>query len=246
MIRAIILDDEAHIRDDLQEMILEHYNGEVAMVATADTVEKGLLAIQKFKPNLLLLDINFPDGTGFDILSKSTFSDFYVIFITAFDHHAIRAIKAGALDYLVKPFEKEEFLKAMDKAIQIRKKQAMHSEQLKIANEYYLGTSKKRIIVNTTEEIRSIKEDDILYCESDGNYTAIHLIDTEKIIVSKYIKIVEEWLPEESFIRCHRSYIVNTKHIVKYNKRGFFVLPENTKIPVSRERKEYVLKKVFS
>lgn len=245
MIKAIIVDDEASIREDIREKIQDHFSKEIVIVAEAESVASGITAIQKFEPDLLFLDINLADGTGFDLIKQSIFKNFEVIFITGFDHHAIKAIKVGALDYLLKPVEDQEFQEAVQKALENNKKEKHLAKLIEISSEYFTGVEKKRVILKTTDTVYAVYEDDILYCRSDGNYTTFHTLQLEKIIISKPIKKVEEILSEHVFIRCHQSYLVNKKHVVKYNKQGMLIMHLNFKIPVSSRRKEYTLKKIF-
>lgn len=244
MIKTIILDDEFHVRDEIRSLLEEKYRNNISIIAEVKTVEEGILAIEQLEPDLIFLDINFPDGTGFDILSNCLYKNVEVIFITAYDNHAIRAIKAGALDYITKPFENKEFYTAVDRAIKILDKQRSLGLNFDVSNDYYKNN--KRIILNTAKDIFALNESDILYCESDGNYTTFFTTNLKPIVVSKYLKMFEEILSEKVFIRCHRSFIVNKEHVQKYNKRGYFILKNGLKVPVSKERKEYSLNRVFS
>jgi len=244
MIKTVILDDEFHVRDEIRSLLEEKYMHNISIVAEAKTVEEGILAIEQLEPDLVFLDINFPDGTGFDILSNCLYKEVEVIFITAYNNHAIRAIKAGALDYITKPFENREFYIAVNKAIQKLKKQRSQGVNFDVSNDYY--NHNKRIVLNTAKAIFTVNESDILYCESDGNYTTFYTTNLEPITVSKYLKMFEEILSENIFIRCHRSFIVNKEHVQKYNKRGNLILKNGLNVPVSKERKEYSLNRIFS
>lgn len=245
MVKAIIIDDEAHIRKDVRAKLEEYFSKEIAVVEEADSVESALIAIEKYEPQLLLLDINMGDGTGFDVIERSTYKNFDVIFITGFDNHAIKAIKVGALDYILKPVDDNELKEAVNKAIQ-HKDSDIHLEKLiEVSSEYFKGVAKKRVILKTADTVYAIYEDDIIYCRSDGNYTTFYTQQMEKIVVSKPIKKIEEILSEDIFIRCHQSYIVNKKHVLKYNKQGVLVVHMDFKVPVSSRRKDYALKKIF-
>lgn len=243
MIKAVILDDEFHIRDEIRLLLEEKYTNNISIVAEAETIADSILIIDQLKPKLVFLDINFSDGTGFDILSKCLYKSFEVIFITAYDNHAIRAIKAGALDYITKPFQNKEFFIAVDKAIKKIGNERHLDINFDVSNDYY--NNNKRLVLNTAQDIFAVNESDILYCESDGNYTTFITTNLKPITVSKYLKMFEEILTEQTFIRCHRSYIVNKEHIQKYSKRGYFVLKNGSQVPVSKERKEYSLKRIF-
>lgn len=245
MIRAIIIDDEAHVRLDIREKLAENFGKDIAIVAEAATVASGLEEISKFEPELILLDIHLPDGTGFDVMTQTAHKSAKVIFITGFDEHAIKAVKVGALDYLLKPVDGDEFKEAIQKALDNIEKDHDIENLIKISNEYFQGVKQKRIILKTADNVYAIYEDDILYCKSDGNYTTFYTQQLEKIVVSKPMKKIQEILSEDVFIRCHQSYIVNKKHVLKYNKQGVLVIHLDIKVPVSSRRKDYALKKIF-
>ncbi len=247
MIKAIIIDDEAHVRKDIRAKVENYFSKEIVLVAEAESVASGLAAIKKFEPHLLFLGIHLSDGTGFDLIEKSLFKNFDLIFITGFDNNAIKAIKVGALDYILKPVDDDELKEAVVKAIENKNKKENHLEKLiEISSEYFRGVKNKRVILKTLDTVYAIYEDDIVYCKSDGNYTTFYTQQMEVIMVSKPIKKIEEILTEEVFIRCHQSYIVNKKHVLKYNREGVLIVHLNAKIPVSGRRKEYVLKKIFN
>lgn len=245
MIKAMLIDDDASVREEVRELILQYFNKEIVIVAEAENVQNSILDIQKFEPDLLFLDIHLTDGTGFDVIQKSTYKDFDVIFITGFDHHAIKAIKVGALDYILKPVDDEEFQDAIKKALNNDKQEKDLEKLIEISSEYFSGAKKKRVILKTTDTVYAVYEDDIIYCRSEGNYTTFYTLQLEKIVISKPIKKVEEILSENNFIRCHQSYIVNKKHVLKYNKQGVLIVYLDFKIPVSSRRKDYTLKKIF-
>lgn len=246
MIKAILIDDEAYIRKDIRYKIETYFSKEINIVAEADSVKTGLIAISKFEPDLLLLDIQLLDGTGFDLLTKSEYKNFEVIFITGYDNQAIKAIKVGALDYILKPVDDLEFKDAIHKALKNSKEDNQLEKLIEVSNDYFKGVEKKRVILKTSNTVYAIYEDDIVYCKSDGNYTTFYTQQLEKIVVSKPLKKIEEILSENIFIRCHQSYIVNKKHVLKYNKQGTLIVHLDIKIPVSSRRKNYALKKIFN
>ena len=151
----------------------------------------------------------------------------------------------GALDYIIKPVDDDEFREAAQKAIQNYEKENHLEKLIEISSEYFKGAKKKRVILKTTDTVYAIYEDDIIYCRSDGNYTTFYTQQLEKIVVSKPLKQIEEILSENVFIRCHQSYIVNKKHVLKYNKQGVLIVHLDFKVPVSSRRKDYALKKIF-
>ncbi|MBX2827031.1 MAG: LytTR family DNA-binding domain-containing protein [Flavobacteriaceae bacterium] len=246
MIKAILIDDESFVRDEIREKIQRNFDKEILVVSEAGGVEEGITAIQNNDPDLLFLDINMGDGTGFDLLKKCVTKNFDIIFVTGFDQHAIKAIKVGALDYILKPIDDDEFKIAVQKAIDNYQNENNLEKLIEISSDYFRGVEKKRVILKTADTVYAIYEDDIIYCRSDGNYTTFYTQQMEKIVVSKPLKQVEEILSEEVFIRCHQSYIVNKKHVLKYSKQGVLVVHLDFKVPVSSRRKDYALKRIFN
>ena len=245
MIKTLIIDDEAHVRQDVFEKVEAFFKDKISVVAQADGVATAVALIETHQPDLLLLDINMRDGTGFDVITKSTYKNYDVIFITGFDNHAIKAIKVGALDYILKPIDDTEFKEAIQKAIENKTPEKELEKLIEVSQEYFNGVKNKRVILKTTETVYAIYEDDIIYCRSDGNYTTFYTQQMEKIVISKPLKQVEEILSEDVFVRCHQSYIVNKKHVLKYNKNGVLIVHMDFKVPVSSRRKDYTLKKIF-
>lgn len=245
MIKSIIIDDEAHIRQDIRQKILEEFADSIAIVAEADSLASGVEMINKIKPDLVFLDIDLGDGNAFELLQQLEDKSFDIIFITGFDAHAIKAIKVGALDYILKPVDNDEFNMAVLKAIKNNEKENHLEKLIEVSTEYFRGVTKKRIILKTSDTVYAIYEDDILYCRSEGNYTTFYTQQMEKIVVSKSIKKIEELLTEDIFVRCHQSYIVNKKHVLKYNKKGVLIVHLDFKVPVSGRRKDFALKKIF-
>ncbi len=245
MIKAIIVDDEAHVREDIREKVVAHFAKDIAIVAEAESTATAVVNIEKFEPDLVFLDINLGDGTGFDVLERCNFKKFDIIFITGYDNHAIKAIKVGALDYILKPVDDDEFTEAVNKALDTKEKEEHIEKLIEVSSEYFRGAQKRRVILKTADTVYAIYEDDIIYCRSEGNYTTFFTQQLEKIVVSKPIKKIEEILTEDVFIRCHQSYIVNKKHVLKYSKQGVLIVHLDFKVPVSSRRKDYALKKIF-
>lgn len=245
MIKAILVDDEKYIRDDVKNKLKQLFNNQITVVGEAESVKSAISLIIEQKPDLLFLDIQLQDGTSFDILNQLDNKNFDIVFITGYDNHAIKAIKVGALDYILKPIDEEEFKDAVDKAIDNTRRELDIEKFVEISNEYFQGVKKKRIVLKTLENVYVVYEDDILYCKSDGNYTTFYTQKSEKILVSKPIKKALELLSDDIFIRCHQSYLVNKKHVLRYNKQGVLIMNSEVKVPVSSRRKDYVIEKIF-
>ncbi|WP_298892425.1 LytTR family DNA-binding domain-containing protein [uncultured Psychroserpens sp.] len=244
MIKAIIVDDESFVRDDIRKKLISKFNANIAIVGEAKSVKEGITLVNNMQPQLIFLDINLEDGLGFDILKSVTFKEFDVIFITGFDDQAIKAIKVGALDYILKPIDDNEFKEAVDKALANNEKKDL-SQHFEVSNDYLLGKEKKRIILKTADSVYAVYEDDIYYCKSDGNYTTFYTANDERIVISKSIKKVEQLLSNDVFVRCHQSYLVNKTHVKKYAKQGYLLLNSQLKVPVSSRMKDTTLSKIF-
>ena len=245
MVKAVLVDDEAYIRENIRAKLLRYFNEDIEIVGEAESVDVAVKLIKEEKPNLLFLDIHLQDGTSFDILNSISKKNFDIIFITGYDNHAIKAIKVGALDYILKPIDDEEFKTAVSKAIENSKEENDLEKLVEISTEYFQGVQKKRIVLKTLENVYVVYEDDILYCKSEGNYTTFYTQKSERILVSKSIKKVLELLSEDVFVRSHQSYLVNKNHVVRYNKQGFLIINSQVKVPVSSRRKDYVIEKIF-
>ncbi len=246
MIRAIIIDDEDHVRIDIRKKIQNNFSETLDIVGEASNIASAKHIIEKEKPNLLFLDVNLGQETAFDLLHQLTYKNFEIIFITGYDKHAIKAIKVGALDYILKPIDDDELNEAIHKAVSETTNETSLEKSIEVSNEYFKNLQiNKRVILKTSDNVFAVYEDDILYCKSEGNYTTFYTSIAEKIVITKSAKKVAEILSTEKFVRCHQSYMVNKKHVIKYSKKGFLMLNNDIKIPVSTRRKEYTLDKIF-
>lgn len=229
--KALVIDDENKTRTLLKKMI-EDLNYEIE-ISEASDLKSGLKGIQETKPNIVLLDIQMPDGTGFDLLDLTRDRSFSLIFITAHEYFAIRALKAEATDYLLKPIDFEELKNAIEKAI--KKQSGDKSGDLELS-----GDNSDKLILKTTESVYLVRLKEIVRCESSRNYTQFYLSDGRKIMTSKTLKdyvILEE---NPSFFRCHRSHIINLAFLDRYDRAngGFVLMKNGSEVPVSRANKE--------
>lgn len=244
MIKAIIIDDELDVRNDIREKIVTYFKNNINIIAEAGSVSKGVEVIEKHKPDLLFLDIELTGGTSFDLLQRINHTNFQIIFITGFNNHAIKAIKVGALDYILKPVDDDEFKKAVNKVFKQLTKNNSVENFINVSTDYFKGIKNKRIVLKTLNTHHIIFEDDIIYCNSEGNYTTFYMVNREKILISKSMKKVEEIVTLNIFLKCHQSYLVNVNYIEKYISDGFLILKNNIKIPISSRRKEIVLNRI--
>jgi len=242
VLRAVLIDDEVLMRRSIEKMLHEHCP-EIKLVDQADSVRSGVAAVKKHHPDLVLLDIKMDDGTGFDLLKQLEPVDFKIIFITAYDEYAIRAIKFSALDYLLKPVDPEELHRAVTKAEKLVVKELNAQLSVLSENMQQGNASMKKIILKTYDAVHLVRVKDIVYCESDENYTTFHLADSSRIITSRTLKEYEEILGDTGFFRAHKSYLVNLSCITRFEKAegGSLVLNNVIRVPVSSRKREFLL-----
>ncbi len=235
---TVIIDDEKKGRQTLRNFI-QKYAPYIKIVGEAENVEQGINVIDKAHPDLVFLDIQMPDGTGFDLLGQVTHSDFKIIFCTAFDHYAVKAFRFSAIDYLLKPVDPDIFMAAIKKACSDPVELSKPKIETLNANKQNFN----RLALHSAEGISIVNVKNIVRCESSINYTHFLMSDDTKILVSKTLKEYEELLSEHGFLRVHRSHLVNLNHIKKYIKGegGWVIMADNSKIEVSRRKKEQLL-----
>ena len=239
---AIIVDDELSVRNSITKLLNENFPG-INICSTAGTVADAVDAITRHNPDILFLDVELPDGTGFDILSRLPDRDFRVIFITGHQEYALKAIKVSALDYILKPFDPDELCRAIEKASE----EINHrDEKLKLetlADNLQDKKTLKRIILPTAEHLHVVPINEIIRAEADSNYTMFRLSGNRHVMVSKTIKEFDEMLSGSGMIRVHQSHLVNLAYIDRFVKRdgGYLILRDSTEVPVSQNLKKSVL-----
>jgi two-component system LytT family response regulator len=242
-IKALIVDDEDLARKNLEYMLNEHCP-QVEVIGTAANAREGKKFIESNHIDLLLLDIEMPNGSGFDLLeSLEDEVNFKVVFVTAYHDYALRAFRFSAVDYILKPINAEELQAAIDKVRPGEDREPREKIETLIDNMQRRGENLNKIALASMEGLQFVNLDDVIYCESLDNYTQFYLVDGKRIMVSKTIKHFEEVLDETRFYRVHRSNIINLKYIDKYVKGegGYVVMKQGQRIPVSRRRKESFL-----
>ncbi len=244
MLRTIIIDDKVNARDSLTKALNNLCPG-VEIAGYGNNVKSGMEAILLHKPDLVLLDIDMPDGTGFDLLRQLKTIDFKIIFITGFQDYAIEAFKFSALDYLLKPVNEQDLVVAIQRAEEsIERKNISGNLNVFFENLNTKSKESKKIVLNTSGEIHIINISDIIRCESEINYTWFFLNDGRKIFVSKTLMEYEELFQDYSFIRIHRTHLINADYIESYRKSegGFVIMRDKITIPVSSRKKNDLLK----
>ncbi len=244
MLKAIIVDDIKEFRDSISRIITKsNYN--IQIVAEAVCVKDAELEIKKHQPDIVFLDIEMPDGTGFDLLQKFQSFSFKIIFITAFQEFSIRAFKYSAIDYLLKPIDKEELKNAILRAQETIDKESLTTKiSALLINTSAPNHAPKRLILKTVDHIFSVDINDIVRCEAEKSYTQFFLIDGKRILVSKTMKEYCELLVEPQFFRSHHSHLINTKYVDYYVKTdgGKIVMKDKSIVPVSSRKKIDVFK----
>lgn len=247
MLNALIVDDEEACCDVL-EMLLERYCPEVNVVASCHSASEAIKALSTYKINLLFLDIEMPHANGFELLQKLPLIDFDLIFTTSYDQYAIKAIRFSALDYLLKPIDREELQAAVKKAVERGQPAAQQQLDILWQQMQRPRTVKQHIALPTMEGLQMVALDSIISCSSKSNYTILHLKDGSRLVVSKSLKETEALLAEHFFLRVHHSHVVNLHEVKKYirGEGGMLLMSNGDSIDVSRSRKESVVKALQS
>lgn len=236
-ITAIIVDDEANNRENLR-LALASYCKEVQIVGEADSAISALDVIKAQQPDLVFLDIAMPLGDGFQLLESLDKIDFDIIFVTAYNQYAIRAIKFCAIDYLLKPIDALELKQAVNRVLanQTKKQQ---QQKLEVLLSSRLDTPQK-IALPQSDHVEFVDLKQIIRCQGEKNYTWFYLQDGRKLLVSQTLKEYVALLEDTHFFRVHQSHLVNLQHVKKYSRRdgGYVVMTDKQQIPVARNRKD--------
>lgn len=239
--KAVIIDDLEQARLTLKKD-LQNYAPDVEVIGEAAGVVEGARLLKSVQPDLVFLDIQMQDGSGFDLLDILPSVPFRIIFITAYDAHAIKAFRYAAIDYLMKPVDPDELIQALQKArqngVNEQSKYNLLNESLKAGNKL-----QTRLALNTLDKIHIVNIEEIQRCESNANYTEFYFTNGKKLMVTKTLKEYEDLLSVQGFFRVHQSHLVNTKLIKEFVKTdgGHLIMNDGTSIPVStRKRAEVV------
>jgi len=243
MIKALIVDDESHARQAIRS-ILEAKIPDVQIIAEAHSVATATEILRKQECQLIFLDIDLPDGNGFDILRQIDHKNYRVIFITAYQEYAIQAIRFSALDYILKPINPGDLISAVDKCLAEEAGDEFEEKfQAFLANFNNSLPEPKKIVLKTAERIHVINTENIIRCEADNVYTSFYLNTNSQILVSKSIKTYEELLTPLGFLRVHQSHLVNLNFISYFDKTdgGMLVMTDQSTVPVSLKKKPILL-----
>lgn len=246
LIKSIIVDDEKHGRENLAG-ILSEYCPDVKIVGEADSVKSAFALIDEQNPDLVFLDIEMPKANGFNLLERFETPGFEVIFVTAFDNYAIKAIRFSAVDYILKPINHKELKSAVDKV----KLRFQHKEKNKRMHELFRNLQQPenpRIGLPVADRIEFVEVRNIIHCKGEGNYSHIYFENNKHLLVAKTLVEFEELLQEYSFVRTHKTHLVNLRHVKAYlkNDGGSLKLLNGDCVSISRRRKDKVLKMLKS
>lgn len=238
MKKVLIIDDEKRTRDLIAKMI-ETFGFDLTVISEGETMDTAIKAIQNHQPDILFIDIQMPDGTGFEVLKQLENISFEVIFITAHEEFAIQAIKFSALDYLLKPVDPLELKEAVEKAIKAVNTKKIDN-QIDALQNNILPNQKKRLVLKTHESVFIVELHDIIRCEADKNYTSFILNGGKKIVVSKTLKDYETLLVGHNFMRVQQSHLINIDFIERYDKAngGFVIMKDGSEVPLSSAKRE--------
>lgn len=240
MIKALIVDDkQASI--ELMKWLIQNNCAEIGEVRTATNVNDAIKIITSFEPDIVFLDIQMPHQSGFDLLSTIGKWEFEVVFTTAYNEFAIQAIRFSALDYLLKPVDANELVKAVER-FKVKRIYAPAGEELYRNFIQNISAKEKKLALPGVTDIQYVRLDDIIRMQAERNYTRFFFTDGKNFCSAKTLKDYEEMLPENIFVRVHRTHLVNRNFIKQYDRDGLLILQDGSSVEVSRRKKEQVLK----
>ena len=244
MFKAIIIDDVLQARNTLRKD-LTHYCPQVEIIGEADGVVEGAKLLKKIKPDVVFLDIQMQDGSGFDLLEIVRDGKLKVIFTTASDAYAIKAFRFAAVDYLLKPIDPDDLRQAVEK---LNDKISSDGQDLELLSDTIKSKNKRqeRLALHTFDKIHVTAIADIVRCESSVNYTEFYFTNGKKMLVTKTLKEFEELLAEHAFFRVHQSHLINTKFIREFIKSdgGYILMSDNSSVPVSSRKRAEVMRMI--
>lgn len=242
MKKALVIDDENRTRELIVKMI-NSFGLNIEAKQGGDNVQSGITSIEEEQPELVFLDIQMPDGTGFDVLKGVKYRNFEVIFITAHEEFAIKAIKFSALDYILKPIDQSELMAAAEKAIKTINEKKEES-QFEALQHNINPNLKRRLVLKTQESVHVVELENIIRCEADRNYTSFFLNSGKKILVSKTLKEYETLLTGYNFLRVQQSHLINLDYVDRYDKGdgGSVVMKDGSEVPLSPAKREIFFK----
>lgn len=251
MLNAVIIDDERHCASTMQ-LLLGRHPLRVQVQAMFQDPTKGLAHLRKYPCDVLFLDIEMPGMNGFQLLERWGHTGTHIVFTTAYDRFAVKAFKVHAIDYLLKPVQEDELLTALERIESLRgagtSSDPLLEERLRtlISELRAPAPEKQRIAFSTVHGLDMVDTAEIICCQSESNYTRVHLTGDRRILVSKTLREVADQLPDDRFLRVHHSFVANLDHVQKYLRGdgGTLVMNNGTEVKVSRNKKEELLQRL--
>ena len=240
MIKTVIIDDEPEGRNAVANILTRYCDG-IEIIGEADTVASGIKLIQSVQPQLVFLDIQMPDGSGFKVLENCTDFTFHVVFVTAYHQYAIKAFQFSAIDYLLKPVNPEQLIHAVEKVKNFTPSLSQAPDR--IATLLNNKNKLNKLALPTLNGYRFIKIDNIIRCEASSNYTIFYLNSGKSIMVTRTLKEYEQILDEKKFMRVHQSHLINLEYVSSYLKGegGTAIMNDGAEVEISRRKKEQFL-----
>lgn len=238
--KILVIDDELSARENIKSIIELSFKEKFDLLEAA-TIEAGKNAIDEQHPDIVLLDINLPDGIGFDLLKQLKFNNFKLIFITAYEEYALKAFDYAAIDYILKPIDPVKLATAIERANEMVDTENLNLKLKALFSNFNTQSDlHKKLVVRTSDTLFIVDTKEIIRCESDESYTHFYLTDNRHILVSKNLIEYENILEEFGFFRIHRSHLINLAYIDNYTKKdgGFVVMKDKAEIPISRRKKD--------
>lgn len=241
-IKTLIVDDETDALNFIESIIVE-YCPKLEVIGKAQSAKEGTKMIVEKAPDLVFLDVEMPQGSGFDLLANFPEKKFEVIFITAFNHYAIKAIKFSAVDYILKPININEFIQAVDKVLDKKQNNETKGASFSALLENVRSALPAKLAIPTSEGMEYLNTHDIIRVEADRSYSWFFMKDNRKILVSRNLKEYQELLSDRNFFRTHNSHLVNLEHVKKYirHEGGAVELEDGTQVPISRGKRDLFL-----
>ncbi|GHN01038.1 DNA-binding response regulator [Cytophagales bacterium WSM2-2] len=238
MLKAIIVDDERSGREMLETLLSSSFSQRIKVVALCQNVDEGVRAIQTHSPDVVFLDIEMPNESGFELIEKVNPLSAAIVFVTAYSQHAVQAFKVNALDYLLKPVQREELERTITRLEKTKTAGEVLTQQ-DLLQKIMSFSAQPKVGLPSLNGMIFIEVKDIIRCEASDNYTMIFTND-KKYVISRILKEVEESLKVHNFLRVHKSHLVNLEKVIKYLKHegGTLVLQGNAEVPVGRQAKE--------
>jgi two-component system, LytTR family, response regulator len=245
MINAIIVDDEPHCTEHLERVLKQLATDKVRLLGTFETVDQGVAAVDELKPDLLFLDIQLRDKTGFDLLRQIDPIQLSVIFTTAYDQYAVQAFKFSAIDYLLKPVDGDELMASLNRvSVSLDKKAVAARYEILAQHLNQTPAAQTKIALPSMEGWDFVPIADIVRCQAQGNYTLFFIQGEKQLLVSQTLKGYEKLLETHGFFRVHHTHLINLARVIKYNKSGSATMDDGSAVDVSTRRKEAFLSKM--